>query len=301
MSVLATVRTPGLSTIQDGGRPGFTSVGVPTSGALHGVRYLIATALLSGEPDPRRPAVELLDGTLALDVVASTVLAVVGPAAISVDGRRQAEGTAVRVHAGAAVEVVHAGPGPAYVVLDGWVPPLTLGSAATDTFSRIGGGALHPGDVLRGEPTSRGVTRVGAFHRAIAAPTGPIRVTEAGHRALRAFAHATWTVASVARSGARLVGGPVPASGSVPSMPLVPGAIQVTPSGEAVVLGPDGGLTGGYPVVGVVATVDLDRLSLLRPGDAVTFRTITVDEGAAARRDQVAIVRRAVAHPDHLP
>ena len=53
--------------------------------------------------------------------------------------------------------------------------------------------------------------------------------------------------------------------------------------------------------MGVVATVDLDRLSLLRAGDTVAFRTITVDEGAAARRDQLATVRRSVAHPDHLP
>ena len=301
MSILATVRAPGLSTVQDGGRPGFTRVGVPTSGAFHRVRYLVATALLSGEPDARRPAIELLDGTLSLDLAAATVLAVVGPAELTMDGRRQAEGTAVLAPSGAVVEVAHAGPGPAYVVLDGWAPPLTLDSAATDTFSRIGGGTLRPGDALAGEPTPDGLARVGAFHRAIIAPTGPVRVTEAGHRGLRAFVHATWTVSSVARSGVRLAGGPIPASGSVASMPLVPGAIQVTPSGEAVVLGPDGGLTGGYPVVGVVATADVDRLSLLQPGDALAFRAITIDEAVSARRDQLATVRRSVAHPDHLP
>lgn len=301
MSVVATVRVPGLATIQDGGRPGFTRVGVPASGAFHRVRYLIATALLSGEPDVRRPAIELLDGSLTLDVCAPTVVAVVGPAVLRTDGRGQAAGTAVQVPSGAVVEVAHAGPGPAYVVLDGWQPTLTLGSASTDTFSHLGGGALRAGDVLAGQPTDHGAARVGAFHRVIDAPTGPIRVADAGHRALRSFAKAGWTVSTVARSGVRLVGGPIPASGSVPSMPLAPGAIQVTPSGEAVVLGPDGGLTGGYPVVGVVATVDLDRLSLLRPGDAVAFRVITIDEGVAARQDQLAAVRRSVAHPDHLP
>lgn len=301
MSVVATVRGTGLATIQDGGRPGFTSVGVPTSGAFHRQRYLIATALLSGEPDGHRPAIELLAGTLTLDLSVSTVLAVVGPAELTMDGQRQASGTAVRVQAGAVIEVAHAGPGPAYVVIDGWEAPLTLGSAATDTFSRIGGGALRADDELPGTPTREGLARVGAFHRSIDSPTGPIRVADAGHRSLRPLANATWTLTSVARSGARLVGGPSPANDAVPSMPLVPGAIQVTPSGEAVILGPDGGLTGGYPVVGVVATVDLDRLSLLSPGDAVAFRTITIDEAAATRRDQLAAVRRAVVHPDHLP
>jgi allophanate hydrolase subunit 2 len=128
-----------------------------------------------------------------------------------------------------------------------------------------------------------------------------MRVAEAGHAGLRALVSATWTVASVARSGVRLSGGPIPASGTVPSMPMVPGAIQATPAGEAVVLGPDGGLTGGYPVVGVVVTADLDRLSLLAPGDRVAFRSVAVADAAAARRDQLATLRRAVAHPDHLP
>jgi allophanate hydrolase subunit 2 len=274
---------------------------VPHSGAFHRVRYLVATALLSGVPDDRRPAIELLGGTLVLDVPVSEVIAVVGPAALSVDGHRGAAGTVVRVPDGACVEVAHIGPGPAYVVLDGWEPELTLGSASTDTFSRIGGGALRAGDELVGQPTGVGPARVGAFHRAIPVPTGPIRVVDAGHPSLRAFTSATWTVTSIARSGARLAGGPIAAGSAVPSMPLVPGAIQVTPSGEALVLGPDGGLTGGYPVVGVVATVDLDRLSLLRPGDAAAFREVTVDEGASARREQRAAVRRAVMHPDHLP
>ena len=301
MTVLATVRSCGLATVQDGGRPGFTDVGVPRSGAFHRVRYLVATALLSGAPDDRRPAIELLGGDLALELTAAAVLAVVGPARVTVDGRREAGGTAVSVPAGAMVVVVHEGPGPVYVVLDGWTPPLVLGSAATDTFSRIGGGPLRAGDELLGSPSTHGPARVGGFHRALVDPTGPIRVADAGHPGLRALVAATWTVTSVARSGARLSGGPIPASGTVPSMPMVPGAIQVTPAGEAVVLGPDGGLTGGYPVVGVLVTADLDRLSLLTPGEQVAFRSLAIEDAAAARREQLARVRRAVAHPDHLP
>lgn len=301
MTVLATVVSCGLATIQDGGRPGFTDVGVPRSGAFHRVRYLVATALLSGVPDERRPAIELLGGDLVLALPSAVVLAVVGPARLTVDGRREAVGAAVSVPAGATVVVAHDGPGPVYVVLDGWTPRLVLGSAATDTFSRIGGGPLRGGDALMGTPSADGPARVGGFHRALVEPIGPIRVAEAGHVGLRALVAATWTVTSVARSGARLSGGPIPASGTVPSMPMVPGAIQATPAGEVVVLGPDGGLTGGYPVVGVVVTADLDRLSLLSPGERVAFRSVTVAEAAAARRDQLASVRRAVAHPDRLP
>jgi allophanate hydrolase subunit 2 len=81
---------------------------------------------------------------------------------------------------------------------------------------------------------------------------------------------------------------------------MVPGAIQLTPGGEAIVLGPDGGLTGGYPVVAVVASVDLDRVSLLALGDEVDFRAIDVEQAATARLAAVTGLRRALAHPADL-
>ena len=62
--------------------------------------------------------------------------------------------------------------------------------------------------------------------------------------------------------------------------PMVRGAIQVTPSGEPVVLGPDHPTTGGYPVVGVVIAADQGRLA---GATRVRFTGIGVDE---ARRER---------------
>ena len=56
-------------------------------------------------------------------------------------------------------------------------------------------------------------------------------------------------------------------AGGLPSFPVVPGSVQVTPSGELVVLGPDAGVTGGYPVVGVLFTAGARRAGAGRPGD----------------------------------
>ena len=39
------------------------------------------------------------------------------------------------------------------------------------------------------------------------------------------------------------------------------GAIQVPPSGQPVILGPDHPVTGGYPVIGVVIDADTDSLA----------------------------------------
>ena len=49
---------------------------------------------------------------------------------------------------------------------------------------------------------------------------------------------------------------------------MVIGAIELTPSG-LIVLGPDHPTTGGYPVVAVVASDDVDRLFARPVGAAV--------------------------------
>ncbi|MFM7064109.1 MAG: hypothetical protein ACKO04_11545 [Actinomycetes bacterium] len=297
---IAAVRAVGLATVQDGGRPGWADAGVPSSGAWHRGRYLAATALLAGHPDVSGPAVELVAGDLDLEVLADTVGAVVGPATLEIDGRHAAVGTALPAAAGARWVVRPHGRGPVYLVVAGWRPTRVLGSVATDTFSGIGA-PLGPGETLRGCADPDAARRIGTF--LLAPPEGPtaapvIRVVPTGSSALVGLA---WQVQSVARSGVRMTSGRVVEElrgGLVPaSAPMLPGAVQVTPAGEAIVLGPDGGLTGGYPVIGVVATVDLDLLSLLLPGDTPRLQTVTArdaQQAFAARPGPTAV------HPHHL-
>jgi biotin-dependent carboxylase-like uncharacterized protein len=58
----------------------------------------------------------------------------------------------------------------------------------------------------------------------------------------------------------------------LPSEAMVPGAIQVPPSGQPTVLLADHPVTGGYPVIAVVADASLDAFAQLRPGQRVEFR-----------------------------
>ena len=62
--------------------------------------------------------------------------------------------------------------------------------------------------------------------------------------------------------------------GELRSEGVVPGAVQVPPSGQPIVLLADHPTTGGYPVVGVVAERDLDRIAQLRPGNRVRMRPV---------------------------
>jgi allophanate hydrolase subunit 2 len=52
----------------------------------------------------------------------------------------------------------------------------------------------------------------------------------------------------------------------------VTGALQVPPSGQPVLFLADHPATGGYPVIGVVATADVPLAAQARPGQTVRFR-----------------------------
>jgi antagonist of KipI len=68
------------------------------------------------------------------------------------------------------------------------------------------------------------------------------------------------------------------------SEPVCPGTVQVTGDGQCIVLGVDGQTIGGYPKVAQVVTADLDKLGRLRPGEAVRFRRVGLDEAEGLYR-----------------
>ncbi|RUQ36646.1 biotin-dependent carboxyltransferase family protein, partial [Micrococcus sp. HSID17227] len=59
--------------------------------------------------------------------------------------------------------------------------------------------------------------------------------------------------------------------GELKSEGAVRGALQVPPSGEPVLFLSDHPVTGGYPVIGVVARADLSLAAQLPPGARVRF------------------------------
>ncbi|MCX2492151.1 biotin-dependent carboxyltransferase family protein [Pedobacter sp. PF22-3] len=62
------------------------------------------------------------------------------------------------------------------------------------------------------------------------------------------------------------------------STAVTPGTIQVTGSGDLVMLMADCQTTGGYPRVAHVAAVDLPLCAQLKPGDMIQFSEISRDE-----------------------
>lgn len=67
-----------------------------------------------------------------------------------------------------------------------------------------------------------------------------------------------------------------------PSEPSCPGAIQCTPSGQLIVIGPDGPTIGGYPRIGTVIDADLDLIPRMSAHQVVMLASITLEAALVA-------------------
>lgn len=278
-----TVLDPGaLTTIQDGGRPGWAHLGVPRSGALDQEAAALANRLVGN--DESAAVLEATVGGLTFTVSTAMTLAVTGARlSVLVDARPQAFGEPVSVRAGQTLALGTPGHGlRTYVALAGGVDiPAVLGSRSTDTLSGIGPAPLATHDELPvGEPTGqpRG-TEVPVVRRP--QPPGVLRFRQGPRadwftgRAVETLSGSAYSVcADSNRIGLRLSGPPLDRENTdeLPSEGIVLGAIQVPPAGEPLVFLADHPTTGGYPVIGVVLPDDLPVCAQLRPGDEVRFK-----------------------------
>lgn len=260
VSLRVTFVGPGV-TVQDRGRRGLMHLGVPRGGPLDPALFERVRASLGNAPEAA--AVEI-PWHRARFVAERDVV-------VSVDGAVRA------LAAGEALEVDVRAYAVRYMGLRGGVEvPTALGGRGTLLVAGVGGvdgRALRRGDVLRagdawGEPTAEGALSVA---RAREVAVHPLEDAPAACR--EALFEGDFTVTpKVDRVGMRLHGAmPRVASGHGASVPLVRGAIEVTPEGELIVMGADHPTTGGYPLVGVVARSSQGPLAQLRPGASFRF------------------------------
>ena len=83
-------------------------------------------------------------------------------------------------------------------------------------------------------------------------------------------------------------------SQEVISSGIVPGTIQITNSGEPIILMADAQTTGGYPRIGNVISAHMDRLAQAKPGDRVKFFLTNCDDAQLALKDLSATLNLAL-------
>ncbi len=69
---------------------------------------------------------------------------------------------------------------------------------------------------------------------------------------------------------------------------IVPGTIQITNSGQPIILMADAQTTGGYPRIGNVITAHMDKLAQAKPGDQIKFSLVKLEDAYQALRDNEA-------------
>jgi 5-oxoprolinase (ATP-hydrolysing) subunit C len=255
--VITVVAVGGPAMIQDGGRPGRMHEGIPPGGAM-APELLAAANLALGNP----AGAAAIEHFGPLTVVASATV-------VAATDERLLELSA------APVTLVPRGRVGYLAAGGGLDVPVVLGGRGTLPVARVGGlegRLLRKGDALAmgsGDVEARPPIPPRWGDAEVAVRLGP------DPSDTRALSGGPFTISSIGdRVGVRLAGPRVHAPALLASAPMVRGAIQATPAGELVVLGPDHPTTGGYPVVAVVVEADVGRLLAMRPGAKVTFRAL---------------------------
>lgn len=304
-----------LTTIQDAGRRGHQSLGVPVSGAMDQDSLRLAN-ILCGNP-PGAPAFEATYAGLCLRFHAATAIAVTGSDLGPTINGRPIERH--RVHAVAPGDELSLSGGPGvrcYIaVAGGLLLEPFLGSCSTylrGGFPGLNGRALRAGDTI----ALRRAPGADEIHR-LAAQTLPpwfaLNLPAASPVVLRAvpgpqddhfdqtgrdhFFGSTWVISRESdRMGCRLEGAPLPGERAkqIISDGAALGSVQVPGNGLPIILLADRQPTGGYPKIATVISSDVNLLAHCPPGTAIRFVAVSQEDAMAEARRRDGDFRRLV-------
>lgn len=87
-----------------------------------------------------------------------------------------------------------------------------------------------------------------------------------------------------------------PPGGTMLSSAVAFGSIQLPPDNRPIILAADRQTTGGYPLLGTLASVSHSALAQLKPGDAVQFELIGLAEAQSLWRQRESSFRQWQTH-----
>jgi antagonist of KipI len=297
MSEVRVIRPGLLTTIQDVGRWGYQSRGVPVAGPMDPYSHRAANALVGNHPRAATLEVTLFGPELGFED--DRLIVVTGAEfELRVNGRSVPTNVPCVAPAGSSLAF-----GPrirgarAYVGVEGgFEPPLVFGSRATHVavgMGGLGGRTLKAGDRL---PLG-----VRSIRRTQVRPMTPVRALPDGHARVRVmigpqhhrFRAEALDVLQAApyklglrsdRMAFRLEGSPLAhtSDADIISEATPIGSIQVPSSGLPIVLMADRQTTGGYPKIATLVSADLGLAGQLAPGDTISFTVCSALEAMAA-------------------
>jgi len=305
-AAIEVIRPGLLTTVQDLGRRGHRSSGLPAGGAMDALALRVANLLVGNPAGAAALEVTLIGPELAF--AADTLVAVGGAEFDGVPAWRPR-----RVAAGDRIAFGECRRGcRAYVAVAGGIDLApVLGSRSTYLRAEIGGyqgRALRAGDRIPVGMAGRTLADAGAWRVApeilpAYAPAVTLRVlrgAQAGEFAIGLWGAEYRVTPQSDRMGLRLAGNPLARAGNeeLLSSAVAPGTVQVPPDGQPIVLMADAQTIGGYPQVAHVIGPDLPLAAQLRAGDRVRFQEVSLEEAhrlAFARERDLAMLAAGLA------
>jgi antagonist of KipI len=312
---------PGLmTTVQDLGRFGYQKDGITSGGAMDPLALRVANILVGNEE--REAGLEMTLKGPKIEFLHDSLIAICG-ADLSprIADYRVPNWCAISVKEGSILTFGDNRWGcRAYLAVSGGIAvPEVMNSKGTYLRAAIGGIDGRP--LKTGDDVPVGSDRTATFQVRAGGPMPfalserrmrpedalefyerdrPLRVLRGPHwdlfdeRDRGVFLHEMFEVsASSDRMGYRLSGPLLDSSkrDELISSAVLSGTVQVPPSGEPIVLMADRQTTGGYPMIGLVATADLPLVAQLRPGDEVRFEEVIIKWAQTALRSQAGRLR----------
>ncbi|MTV81579.1 biotin-dependent carboxyltransferase family protein [Secundilactobacillus folii] len=279
-----------ITTVQDQGRTATQSSGFSVSGVMDFDAAGVANLLVGNDLDDAVVESSLQGPTLTF--TQSSHFAITGATAnLKLNGQPINAYRSYFAHRGDQLVVGHYSSGRfGYLAVTGGIQvPIVMGSRSTSLKYHLGGydgRQLQSGDVLQ---TIRDEVDDHQFQQAtpysyVSDAVAHIRVTagpqyqDFPEQYRQQFVQHTFEMSQQSdRMGARLHGTPIDTSdvAEMLSEGTVFGGIQIPNDGQPIVLLADRQTTGGYPVIGVVARVDLPKLVQLSPGQQIRFQWIS--------------------------
>ena len=299
------LRSGGLTTVQDLGRPGHRAAGVPASGAADALALRLAN-LLVGNPEN---AAALECALVGPDLIfsESVTIAVGGASFAGLPAWRP-----IQVPANERIELgTCLGGCRGYVAISGGIAVEPVqGSRSTYLRAGLGGWqgrALRADDRLPlGTPQRTGkIDHWKVSPRVLPAYTTSPRLRVVAGAQADEFGPG-WREAEFAvtpqfdRMGLRLSGPAVTRLNEreLLSAAVAPGTVQVPPDGQPIILLADAQTIGGYPRLAHVIAVDLPLVAQLQAGNTVRFQEVSLEEAHRlwlARERDLAILAEGLA------
>jgi antagonist of KipI len=298
---LTVVRPGMLTTVQDLGRWGYQSVGVPVAGPMDWYSHRLANLRVGNPPMAAALEVTLIGPELAAD--AHVTCAVAGAQfEIRVNDRVVDPTRPVDLKAGDRLRfgARSSGARATLAVAGGLDVPVVLGSRATSLISRMGpfgGRALKADDRLSVAEAGRPALPSAGLPLTLVGGGARLRVILGPHEdrftggARRSLISARYIVTPESnRMGYRLAGPTLERNDTSELLsdatPI--GSVQVPPSGAPILLMADRQTTGGYPKIATVITADLPLAGQLAPGDWIEFEACSPEQAQTALREREA-------------